>query len=116
MRSALLPDAVVIVRPGRSKDRYGNDTPDWTSATRTAAYGRLVARAIATQGNGEVHNAVRIAVEGAWALILPAGTAIDQTCRVELEDGTTYRVEGKPIVRRTMSRVHHITASLKEVS
>jgi hypothetical protein len=75
-----------------------------------------VARAIATQGNGEVHTTVRIAVEGSWALILPADTPIDATCRVELEDGTTYSVEGHPIIRRTMRRVHHITATLKAVS
>lgn len=114
MRSELLPDACVIVRPGRSKDRYGNEVPDWTSATRTAVYGRLVARSVGRLGNGEVHTAGRTAVEQAWALILPRGTDIGARDLVETDTGT-FKVEGHPITRRTMRSAHHITASLKAV-
>ncbi|MFG2183077.1 hypothetical protein ACGFLS_30760 [Streptomyces abikoensis] len=115
MRAELLPDAVTIVRPGLSTDRYGNTMADWSRTTRTAVYGRLVARAVGRLGNGEVRTAVRVAVEQDWALILPAGTDIGARDQVETEHGL-FTVEGKPLMRRTLRRTHHITATLKAVT
>jgi hypothetical protein len=112
VRAELLPDAVTIVRPGVSHDRYGNAVPDWTGATRTAVSGRLVPRAAPP----EVNTPGRVAVETDWSLILPAGTPIDATCRVEVAGGATYSVDGDPIQRRTMRTVHHVTATLKAMS
>ena len=112
MRAELLPDAVTIIRPGRTRDRYGNDVPDWGASTRTVVSGRLVPRAAPP----EVYAPGRVAVESDWSLILPAGTAIDATCRIEVAAGTTYSVEGDPIQRRTMRAVHHVTANLKAVT
>ncbi|MEU7177032.1 MULTISPECIES: hypothetical protein [Streptomyces] len=114
MRADLMPDACIIVRPARTQDRYGNPADDWPNATRTAVYGRLVARAVGRLGNGEVHTVGRTAVEQSWALILPAGTDIAARDLVEIDSGT-FKVEGHPIRRRTMRREHHITASLKAV-
>jgi hypothetical protein len=114
MRAELLPDACVIVRPGLSKDRYGNEIADWSTGTREAVYGRLVPRSVAVQGNGELTGAKREYTEAAWALILPAGTVINSRCRVETATGT-FMVQGHPVTRRTMSRAHHITANLSAV-
>ncbi|MGW3072733.1 hypothetical protein [Kitasatospora sp. NPDC001132] len=113
MISALMPDRLTIVRPGRSKDRYGNEIADWTKTTRKATYGRLVSRSIATS---ESHNVIRVAVEDARSLILPPDADIDAFCRVEFSDGSRYEVDGFPTIRRTARRVHHITVNLKAVT
>jgi hypothetical protein len=69
---------------------------------------------VAVQGNGEYAGAKREFTEASWSLILQPGTAIDARCRVETEYGT-FMVQGHPVARRTMSRQHHITATLAAV-
>lgn len=111
----LYQQTIVIVRPGRVEDEYGNEQDDWgDTATRIPVSG------VNVQPNGgstEDTEDRQVTVTG-WRLYTPRGMDLDlrETDRVEAW-GTTMQVAGK--VARWPAPgggVHHVEADLREVA
>jgi hypothetical protein len=107
--------SIIIVRPAKTEDEYGNEQDDWgDGATRIPVSG------VNVQPNGgstEDTEDKQVTVTG-WRLYTPRGMDIDlrETDRVEAW-GTTMQVIGK--VARWPAPgggVHHVEADLREVA
>jgi hypothetical protein len=105
---------IVIVRPGKVEDAYGNEQDDWgDAATRIPVSGVNVQPA---GGSTEDTEDRQVTVTG-WRLYTPRGMDLDlrETDRVQAW-GTTMQVVGK--VARWPAPgggVHHVEADLREV-
>lgn len=106
---------IVIVRPAKVEDEYGNEQDDWGAAAT-----RIPVPGVNVQPNGgstEDTEDRQVTVTG-WRLYTPRGMDIDlrETDRVEAW-GTTMQVIGK--VARWPAPgggVHHVEADLREVA
>lgn len=107
--------SIVIVRPTKVEDDYGNEQDDWgDAATRTPVSGVNVQP---NGGSSEDTEDKQVTVTG-WRLYTPRGMDLDlrETDRVEAW-GTTMQVIGK--VARWPAPgggVHHVEADLREVA
>lgn len=97
--------SVVVRRATNAQDTYGNDTPDWSSATSTTVGGCSVQPQI-----GSEVTVGRETVVSRWLLYAPDGTDLLATDRVEW-DGGTYEVDGE--VQRWDFALSYITALLR---
>lgn len=106
---------IVIVRPAKAEDEYGNEQDDWgNAATRIPVAGVNVQP---QGGSTEDTDDRQVTVTG-WRLYTPRGIDLDlrETDRIEAW-GTTMQVVGK--VARWPAPgggVHHIEADLQEVT
>jgi hypothetical protein len=100
----------VLLKPALVTDRNRNQVADWANATRTRVRGWF-AQLTAT----ELIAAGRDGSLSTWALVLPAGTAVDQSYRVEV-DGATYFVDGAPSRSKTPRGEHHVEARLRRIT
>lgn len=112
--SVLYEQSIVIVRPAKGEDRYGNETKDYgPTAERTPV------DQVNVQPNGgsrEDTDDKQVTVTG-WLLISAPGTYPDlrETDRVEF-DGQVLEVTGKIGRWPVPAGVRHIEAQLKEVA
>lgn len=111
--SILATDSVTVVRAPLVAGRYGGQTRDWTTATRTAYDGVCVQPVSSTE---DVRD--RELLVGRFTLFTSRGSDIDllATDRVEW-NGITLQVDGDPN-RWPMpgGGIHHVEASLKQVT
>lgn len=85
-------ETVVVLRaPAGDKDRYGNATRDWPSATRRDVAGCAVAPRNVPEDTGEGRQAVTIGL----TVYMPPGADVLATDRVECR-GRVYEVDGEP--------------------
>lgn len=86
----MIGEPVVIITPGVATGRYGDEQPDWSTATSRTVAGA----AFAPAGAAEL-NSGRTAVIEEPTLYLPAGTVVTAACRVQVR-GSTYEAVGDP--------------------
>ncbi|MGX1129894.1 hypothetical protein RKD49_002084 [Streptomyces glaucescens] len=106
---------IVIIRPAKVEDEYGNERDDWGDAAI-----RILVSGVNVQPNGgstEDTEDKQVTVTG-WRLYTPRGMDVDlrETDRVAAW-GTTMQVVGK--VARWPAPgggVHHVEADLQEVA
>lgn len=109
--ASMMVHDVTVVHAGTTTDAYGNQTKDWTAATRTAVRGWVSQ----TSGNEVLDG--REAEVSEWAVYLPAGTVVTGGDRVEWADlpAVTFEVDGPPNPARTPRGPHHVEARVKVV-
>lgn len=94
---------IKVVRPGKTTDRYGNEIPDWSTATRTTVLGCSVQPTF-----GEEDTMHRDAVQSEYTIYAPAGTDVTAYDRIEWQ-GKDYEVVGRPSVWSIgMGAVDHV--------
>ena len=111
--SVLAVDTVTVVRAPLATGRYGGQTRDWTNAVRTPYPGVCVQPVSSTE---DVRD--RELLIGKYTLFTSRGQDIDllATDRVEW-NGLTLQVDGDPNRWPAPGGgVHHVEASLKQVS
>jgi head-tail adaptor len=102
-------EAVEVVRPGATTDRYGNRVADWTATTRTTTYGWIEQTAAS-------ENAINRDGQAAeWLLLCRADVEISGSDRIEYS-GLTFEVIGPPAIRRTPRGNHHQEVRLRWVN
>lgn len=108
MLTDLLVRNVTILEATTSTDRYNNTILDWTSPTETPA--RAWVAQTSTVEDHEQRDAAITTVTATFETCTP----ITATSRVVL-DGTTYEVDGEPLVAWTPRGAHHVEATLRAV-
>lgn len=103
---------VVVVRPGRTVDRYNNEVPDWDAATRTTVE-RVV---VCPSSQVEDEATGRTTVTTGWRLYSEPGTDLDIRAADRIEWlGQTLNVVGE-VARYPWPRrggVHHVDCRLE---
>ncbi|AXQ51849.1 head closure Hc1 [Gordonia phage Catfish] len=109
---------IVIVKPGRTSDRYSDDILDWTPEAVTRIE---VERGVSLQPTSQAEgNDRRTLLTSGWLLATPAGMdlPLEAVDRIEF-GGRTVEVTGEvarfphPIIR---GGVHHVEAQLTAVT
>lgn len=114
--SGLYRQTVVVLRAPLVADRYGNKVPDWENAARTTVERVNLQPASSPSDSDEDTENRQLTVTG-WQLSTPRGVDLDllETDRIVYGD-LVLEVAGKVGRWETGGRVHHVEASLKEVS
>ncbi|HET8581767.1 MAG TPA: hypothetical protein VFL65_00835 [Jatrophihabitans sp.] len=108
----LFADEVVIVRPGTTTNRAGDEVDDWTRATRATVPDVLVQPV----SQAEVVELGRDVATSLWRLLSARGVDVDLTARDRVEwAGVTHEVVGDVARFRVGGRVHHVEAVLQHV-
>lgn len=106
--TALLVRDVAIITAGVRVDAYGDNQPDWSTATEADAIGWL-----AQVSSTEVVDG-RNSTSTMLVLTVPAGTPIAATNRVRI-DGVTYEAISAPVAAWTPRGEHHREVMLRVV-
>lgn len=105
---------VVLVHAGEITDSYGDVVESWAEedVIRTPLPGAFVQYRSST----ETASSGRVAVTVDALLIAPGDPGLHEADRVEV-DGETWRVDGRPALRRGFGGAHlHTAASLTRVT
>lgn len=105
-------EVVVLTRPEPTRDRHNNRTVDWSSAVRSAYWGRVQPSATTET----VQQSDQLVTT--WDCHLPPTAEVSSGDRVEV-DGSVYEVDGTPFVHKgwgPIAALDHITIRLKEMS
>lgn len=109
----LMVHTVTIVHPGITTDRYGNETKNWATASRTDT-SAWVSRATQL----EDRSAGREAEVSTWLAYLPTGVDVAGGDRLEwTPTGTliTFEVDGPPLPAWAPRGPHHLEVYLRVV-
>lgn len=110
--ATLLVQPVVIVRPGTTTDRYGNQVPDWATATRSSTKAW-----IAEQDTQEIVVG-RDATVSTWRAFLAPDVTVLAGDRIEWDvpgspATVTFDVVGQPVPASTPRGLHHWEVSMR---
>lgn len=107
--AALLTQEGVRSRPEAGTDEYGADEYDWTTPDEETYPCRV------SSGTGsEPEEVGRSSTERTWLLHLPETADVQAGDRFTVE-GTTYEVDGPPVIVRDRASDHHVKAKLRLV-
>jgi hypothetical protein len=101
--------AATRLRPGRSTDTYGDEVETWDAPDRKRIPRAQLQRGPSTETEGE-----RPLLEDEALLLIIGAFSLSETDRVEA-DGHTWRVDGTPLVRRSLATGSHVAARLKRL-
>ncbi|WWV91842.1 head closure Hc1 [Microbacterium phage phiMiGM15] len=102
--------AVTRLRPGTTTDTYGDDVESWTAAERKRIPRAQLQRGPSTETEGE-----RRLLENEALLLIIGAFDLTEDDRVEFA-GLVWRVEGTPLVRRSLATGTHVSARLSRVT
>lgn len=106
-----LPDEVFILRAVATSDEYGNSVKAVDPTVQCQSKGWLQRE----QGSGgESNSSERNITSSFFRLYLPAGTDISARDQVRIS-GTTYTVEGEPVIVRGLNSTSHIKARVRKI-
>lgn len=105
----LLVHDVSLLRAGSTTSRYGDETKDWATATRTTTKGW-----ISQQARSEDRDNREAQISG-WVLFVGPQEDVTGLDRVEWND-LTFEVDGPPLPAYRPQGLHHYELALRRVT